>query len=78
LNRLAVAQAYNRSPPDFHLGEYKMAISDMGKHNDYARFAAYCLDLDARPTATIPHPIQREMALEWLKLAEAALHPHAA
>jgi hypothetical protein len=54
-----------------------MAISDKGKHNDYARFAAYCLDLDARPTAKIPHPIQREMALEWLKLAEAALHPHA-
>jgi hypothetical protein len=54
-----------------------MKVSDRAKHNDYARFAAYCLDLDTAPTVPVPHPIQREMALEWLKLADAALHPTA-
>jgi hypothetical protein len=50
-----------------------LAVSK-GKYDDYARYAAYCLDLDADLTSP-SHPIQREMALEWLRLAEAALHP---
>jgi hypothetical protein len=54
-----------------------MAIPNTEKHNDYARFAAYCLDLGTTPTISDSHPIQREMALEWLKLADAALHPRA-
>ena len=52
-----------------------MAVPNTEKHNDYARFAAYCLDLGTTPIASDSHPIQREMALEWLTLAEAALHP---
>jgi hypothetical protein len=52
-----------------------MTVPNKEKHNDYARFAAYCLDLGAAPIVSDCHPIQREMALEWLKLAEAALHP---
>jgi hypothetical protein len=55
----------------------KKKQNDKKRHNDYARFAAYCLDLDATPTA-LDSPISSEMALEWLKLADAALHSRAA
>ena len=42
-------------------------------HKKYARYAAHCLEIvhaDAEFLAT-----QREMATEWLKLAETVLHP---
>ena len=55
-----------------------MAVPNKAKHNEYARYAAYCLNLDTALEVSDSHPIQREMALEWLKLADAALHPHAA
>jgi hypothetical protein len=55
-----------------------MAVPDKAKHNEYARYAAYCLRLDTAPEASDCRSIEREMALEWLKLADAALHPHAA
>ena len=53
-----------------------MVAPDMGKHNDYARFAAFCLNQDAELSAP-SNPIQREMALV-MELADAALHPVAA
>jgi hypothetical protein len=55
-----------------------MAVPNKAKHNEYARYAAYCLHLDTTPAVSDSDPIHREMALEWLKLADAALHPHAA
>jgi hypothetical protein len=54
-----------------------MSVPNKEKHNKYARYAAYCLHLDTALKETDSDPIQREMAFEWLKLAEAALHPTA-
>jgi hypothetical protein len=49
-----------------------MVVSN-NNHRKYARYAAHCLEIvpaDAEFLAT-----QREMATEWLKLAENVLHP---
>jgi hypothetical protein len=51
-----------------------MAVPSNEKHKEYARYANHCLrgmagdDPDTRQ-------IYREMALEWIKLADAVLHP---
>jgi hypothetical protein len=51
-----------------------MAVPSNEKHKEYARYASYCLtgmagdDPDTRE-------IYHEMALEWIKLADAALRP---
>ena len=51
-----------------------MAAPTNDKHRDYARYAYHCLmSADASDQNTCG--IQREMALEWLKLADAVLHP---
>ena len=48
-----------------------MAVSKNDKHKEYARYAEHCLKL----VPTIPdqeyRTIQREMAAEWLRLADA-------
>jgi hypothetical protein len=42
---------------------------------DYARYAMYCLEMaPASPDQDI-RDLNREMAVEWIRLAEAALHP---
>jgi hypothetical protein len=45
------------------------------KHKDYARFAAHCLGVVPALTDQEDRAINREMAAEWLKLAEAIVEP---
>jgi len=52
-----------------------MAIPNDDKHKQYANYAAHCLTSGVGAAASSDfQAIQREMALEWLKLADAALH----
>jgi hypothetical protein len=52
-----------------------MAGPKNDKHKEYARYAAHCLKI----VPTLPDQeyrvIQREMAAEWLKLADAIRRP---
>ena len=52
-----------------------MAISKNDKHKEYAHYAAHCLEMVPMAPDQEFNAIQREMAAEWLKLADAALHP---
>jgi hypothetical protein len=52
-----------------------MAIPATDKHTDYAHYAAHCLYLMSAATDPDSRAIQREMAAEWLKLADAIRHP---
>ena len=45
------------------------------KHKEYARYAEHCLKLVPRIPDQVYRSIQREMAAEWLKLADAIVHP---
>jgi hypothetical protein len=45
------------------------------KHKDYARYAAHCLHMVTVTKDQDSRAIQREMAAEWLKLADAVLQP---
>jgi len=45
------------------------------KHKDYAHYAAHCLYLETAASDAESRDIQREMAAEWLKLADAVLRP---
>ena len=55
--------------------EWVMAISKKDKHKEYARYAAHCLEMVPAAPDQDFCAIQRKMAAEWLKLADAALHP---
>ena len=50
-----------------------MAIPKNDKHKEYARYAAHCLDMVVAANDQESRSIQREMAAEWLKLADTAL-----
>jgi hypothetical protein len=50
-----------------------MAILKNDKYKEYARFAAHCLEMVTRTRDQESRSIQREMAAEWLKLADAIL-----
>jgi hypothetical protein len=52
-----------------------MAVSKNEKHKEYARYAAHCLELVPAIPDQEYRAIQREMAAEWLRLADAVLHP---
>jgi hypothetical protein len=52
-----------------------MAKPKDDKHKDYARYAAHCLDMVTTTKDQEARAINREMAAEWLKLADAMLHP---
>jgi hypothetical protein len=52
-----------------------MAIPKSDKHRDYARYAAHCLNMVAAAKEQEARAIQREMAAEWLRLADGVLHP---
>jgi hypothetical protein len=52
-----------------------MAASKDDKQKDYAHYAAHCLYLETAASDPDSRAIQREMAAEWLKLAEAILLP---
>ena len=45
------------------------------KHKEYARYAAHCLHMVTAAKDQHERAIQREMAAEWLRLADAVLHP---
>jgi hypothetical protein len=52
-----------------------MAISKNNKHKEYAGYAAHCLNMVAATKDQAARALNREMAAEWLKLADMALHP---
>jgi hypothetical protein len=45
------------------------------KHKLYAQYAAHCLHMVTAAKDPDSRAIQREMAAEWLKLADDAWHP---
>ena len=50
-----------------------MATLKSDKHKEYTRFAAHCLEMVTITRDQESRSIQREMAAEWLKLADAIL-----
>ena len=52
-----------------------MAVPKSDKHGEYARYAAHCLEMVPRAPSQEYQTIQREMAAEWIKLADAILQP---
>jgi hypothetical protein len=52
-----------------------MAAPKNDKFKDYARYAEYCLNMVAAPTDQESRSIQREMAAEWLRLADTVRRP---
>jgi hypothetical protein len=52
-----------------------MAISKNEKRKQYAHYAAHCTYLETAATDPDARTISREMATEWLKLADAILRP---
>jgi hypothetical protein len=44
-------------------------------YNDYARYAQHCLQMVAKTADQESRRIQREMAAEWLRLADAIRPP---
>jgi hypothetical protein len=46
------------------------------KFKDYARYAEHCLNMTAATTDQELRLVQREMALEWLRLADTVWRPH--
>ncbi|MGA9006192.1 MAG: hypothetical protein WB495_04700 [Xanthobacteraceae bacterium] len=47
-----------------------MADPKNDKHKEYARYASHCLGLTPALTAQEDRVINREMALEWVRLAD--------
>ena len=45
------------------------------KHREYARYAVHCLEMVTITKDQNARSIQREMAAEWIKLADAILQP---
>ena len=45
-----------------------------GKHKEYASYARHCLEMVPRAPSQEYRAIQRQMAAEWIKLADAMLH----
>jgi hypothetical protein len=52
-----------------------MAISKNEKRKQYAHYAAHCMYLVTAATDPDARAIQREMAAEWLKLADSVQQP---
>jgi hypothetical protein len=50
-----------------------MAIHIGGKHKEYVRYAEHCLKLIGTTQDQESHSINREMAAEWLELADDVL-----
>jgi hypothetical protein len=50
-----------------------MAIPMGGKHTEYVRYAEYCLNMIGTTQDQESRSINREMAAEWLKLADDVL-----
>jgi hypothetical protein len=52
-----------------------MASPKNDKHKEYARYAEHCLRMVPVASDQEYRAVQREMAAEWLRLADAVLHP---
>jgi hypothetical protein len=52
-----------------------MTVPKNDKYKDYARYAEKCLNMGAVTTDQESRSVQREMAAEWLKLADAIRRP---
>jgi hypothetical protein len=52
-----------------------MAIPKNAKRQEYMRYATHCLDMVPITTDQDTRAINREMAAEWLKLADVVAHP---
>ena len=52
-----------------------MANPTNEKRKQYAHYAAHCMYLVTAATDPDARAIQHEMAVEWLKLADAIFHP---
>jgi len=52
-----------------------MSIPKNDRFKEYARYAMYCLEMVPTTKDEDIRELNREMAAEWLKLAEAELHP---
>jgi len=48
---------------------------DKQRHREYARYAEHCLKMVPLAPDQEYRSIQREMAAEWLRLAESIVHP---
>ena len=56
------------------LGGEIVALRKNDQHKEYARYAAHCLELVPAIPDQEYRSIQREMAAEWLRLADAIIH----
>jgi hypothetical protein len=71
LGRQRAAQfRYRRAAP-----ERIMPKPKDDKHKVYARYAARCLEMTAAKGRRDDREVLREMTAEWLKLADAIVHP---
>jgi hypothetical protein len=52
-----------------------MATPKSDKHREYSWYAAHCLDMVTVANDQDDRSIQREMAAEWIRLADAILQP---
>ena len=52
-----------------------MPIPKTNKPKEYARYAAHCLDMVVEIKGQEARSLNREMAAEWLRLADAVRHP---
>ena len=52
-----------------------MAVPKNDKHIEYVHYAEYRLNMVASTKDHDARTINREMAAEWLNLADAVLHP---
>jgi hypothetical protein len=52
-----------------------MPISKNTEHKEYAQFAVDCLSKMVESTSEADHDREREMALEWIRRADAIVRP---
>jgi hypothetical protein len=52
-----------------------MAIPKGEKHKEYARYAAHCLDMLTITKDQESRTVQRQMAAEWMRLADVVRRP---
>jgi hypothetical protein len=50
-------------------------VPESDKHKDYVRYAEHCLNIVTATTDQGSRSLQREMAAEWLRLADTIRHP---
>ena len=54
-----------------------MAVPKNSKHKDYVRYAEHCLQMVTTAKDQEARSIQREMAAEWLRLADEIIDQRA-